>query len=106
MALIDVAVFGSPTLRYRTGCCGSRSLEELTASFARRVASRYGAGVAVRYVDVEQARSREDAVIAQAVRAGRVRLPVVAIDGRVRYSGLFTPTFVLRDLDRLLSRAR
>lgn len=41
--------------------------------------------------------------IAASLQSGRLRLPAIVINGTLRYAGLFSPTFIQRDLKTLIA---
>lgn len=64
----------------------------------------FGDAVECRFVDVDGPELSNYPHIAERLRRGRLSLPVVAIAGKVRYSGLFSPTFIQRDVREILGR--
>lgn len=70
---------------------------------AKRLHKNFGDAVACRFVDVKSADLAQFPAIQQSLSGPqRPALPLVVIDGAVRYHGLFSPTFIQRDVERLL----
>jgi len=69
----------------------------------KRLERNFGEAVTCRFVDVESAELQRYPEIAERLRRrGKAALPIVAFNGKVRYSGIFSPTFIQRDLRELL----
>lgn len=101
MKTIDVLVVAEKEQPYCASCGGGRTLEEITDSLARQLYRRFGDRVRCRFVDV---RLPEGEALAGSLPASQRRLPLVAINGHIRYRGLFSPTFIRRDVKELIER--
>lgn len=102
MAIVDVVVVAEKGAPYCASCGGGRTLEDITHSLKRQLGQSFGDAVSCKFVDVreyQQAGGFTDA------RSQDVRLPLVLIGGKVRYRGLFSPTFIRRDVRELLERS-
>ena len=102
MAKVDVVVVAEKGAPYCASCGGGRTLEEITQSMRRQLMQSFGDAVSCRFVDVREFRQSGDF---SHVHTQEVRLPLVLIDGKVRYRGLFSPTFIRRDVRELLERS-
>lgn len=101
---VEVIVFGSRNLRACYGCHHGRSQAEVALSFGRGLARRFGDRVRFRYVDINDEAYRQYPEVEAFLRGGRGRLPVVMIDGEIRFSSVFTPTFIQREIASKLRR--
>jgi len=68
----------------------------------KRLERNFGESVVCRFVDVDGPELANYPSIAERVQRGKAALPIVAIDGKVRYSGIFSPTFIQRDVREIL----
>jgi len=98
---VDVLVVAKKGTPYCASCGGGRTLEDITLSVAKQLKRRYGNAVSVRFVDVNEA---EEAGLSTEIVSRSTRLPLVLIGGKVRYRGLFSPTFIRRDVREILER--
>ena len=101
---VEVIVFGSRNLRACYGCHHGLSQADVALSFGRGLARRFGDRVRFQYVDVNDEAYRQYPEVDAFLRQGRGRLPVVMIDGEIRFSSVFTPTFIQREIASRLSR--
>lgn len=101
---VEVIVFGSRHLRACYGCHHGRSQAEVAMSFGRSLTRRFGDQVRFRYVDIDDEEYLQYPEVEAFLRRGRGRLPVVMIDGEIRFSSVFTPTFIQREIASRLSR--
>jgi len=63
---------------------------------------RFGNKVSVKYVDTTDGGVSEYPQVQRLLADGVKQFPIVAIDGRVRYVGTFSPTFIIRDVEKNL----
>jgi hypothetical protein len=75
-------------------------MEEQTADLGRRLASYYGDGVGVEYVDVFSPRMEEFPLAQRAVFTMNVALPVIAFDGQPRIAGGISIEMVSEELEK------
>lgn len=101
---VEVIVFGSRNLRACYGCQHGRSQADVAMSFGRSLTRRFGDQVRFRYVDIDDEEYLQYPEVEAFLRRGRGRLPVVMIDGEIRFSSVFTPTFIQREIASRLSR--
>lgn len=67
---------------------------------------RFGEAVHCRFVDVKSGEAAAYPGLAEGLGKKRLKLPVVAIGGSLRYHGVFSPTFIQRDVTALLGGER
>lgn len=65
----------------------------------------FGDAVSCRFIDVTSPELAHYPHIQATLRRGPGALPIVSIGGAVRYSGLFSPTFIHRDVAEILGKA-
>lgn len=102
MAKVEVVVVAEKGARYCASCGGGRTLEDITHSLKRQLAHAFGDAVTCRFVDVAEYEQSGDFTH---VRSQGTRLPLVLIGGKVRYRGVFSPTFIRRDVREMLERS-
>lgn len=62
----------------------------------------FGERVECKFVDAGSSEVEAFPKVAEGLRRGRLRPPVVIIGGSARYHGIFSPTFIQRDVKALL----
>ncbi|BAS28384.1 hypothetical protein [Limnochorda pilosa] len=67
-------------------------------SLGRQLTRRFGRKVRFRYVDVRDPEYAGYPEVETFLRRGLGKLPVVMIDGEIRFSSVFTPTFIQREV--------
>ena len=107
---IEVLVIAGSGERVCATCANGRTWEEVTGSLHRQLRRSFGEAVTCRFVDLADAAREGLDHLKLSAYPGRLRTPVVVIDGRVAFRGLFSPTFIRREvrvrLEERESRAR
>lgn len=86
--MIQVAILGSREIRYRTGCCGSRSMEEVVLGHISNLYRRFGQkSLQCRYVDTADSEAGYYPTILQAVQRNEISLPAVLLNGELILHG-------------------
>lgn len=80
--MIEIIIMGSRKIRHRTGCCCSRSQEEIIIGFIPTLYRTFGQrNLRCRYVDIDDPKGQEYPHAVQAVRNKTMGLPL-AIRGQ------------------------
>jgi len=86
--MIQVVILGSREMRYRTGCCGSRSMEEVVLGYISNLYRRFGQKrLQCRYVDTADPEARCYPTILQMVQRNEISLPAVLLNGELILHG-------------------
>lgn len=81
-------------------------MDEITLSLTKQLHRRFGDQVACRFVDIHELETAGLSRLLPEIQAGRSRLPLILIDGIIRFRGLFSPTFIQRDINTLLAKRK
>lgn len=86
--MIDIVIMGSRKIRHRTGCCGSRSQEEIVIGFIPTLYRTFGQrNLRCRYVDIDDAKAQEYPHAVEVVRSKKMGLPLAIRDQEVILHG-------------------
>ena len=103
-----IRVFGAPLDACGSGCgsccdpsCGSgRSFEEMTYELARELEKTFGGRITTKYVDLSE-HVHEYPQLVNAVQTGRIPLPLVMINGDVKFAGGMPLEGIIREIEKL-----
>lgn len=80
--MVRVLIFGSRDMRYRTGCCGSRSQEEVCLSYITTLYRQFGQRrLHCRYVDINDSEAQDCPDVLGAVQRSEIGLPAATLNG-------------------------
>ncbi len=76
-------------------------MEEQTAQLGRDLATRYGAAVAVEYVDVYSPDMPKHPEVMQLLFRGNVPLPIISLNGEPRLAGGISLPMIGEEIEQL-----
>ena len=86
--MVRVTIMGSRELRHRTGCCGSRTQEEIVLGFIPTLYRMFGQRhIHCSYLDVDDPGALEYPAVVEAVKNKEMGLPLAIRDGQVVLHG-------------------
>ena len=89
--MVSVIIMGSRLIKHRTGCCGSRTQEEIVLGFIPTLYRTFGQShISCRYLDIDDPGALEYPDVVKAVKDKEMRLPLAIRDGRVVLHGQAT----------------
>lgn len=100
--MVAVVILGSRQIRYRAGCCGSRSMEEVVLGYVANLYRRFGQkNLRCSYVDVSDPEARGYPGVIRAFEQGDIELPAVLVNGSLISHG----KTALYELPEIIERA-
>lgn len=103
--MVTVVVIGSRLIRYRVGCCGSRSMEEAVQNYMANLYRRFGQkSLRCVYVDVNDPEAAQYSRFLKDIKETSVELPLVLVDDTVVSRGRSALYKLPEVLEQLLSR--
>lgn len=86
--MIQVVILGSREIRYRTGCCGSRSMEEVVLGYISNIYRRFGqTKLQCRYVDTADSEAGYYPTILEKIQKNEISLPAILLNGELILHG-------------------
>lgn len=86
--MVDIVIVGSRKIRHRTGCCGSRSQEEVIIGYIATLYRTFGRrNLRCRYVDIDDPQAQEYPHVVDAVRNKKIGLPVAVRGQEIIFHG-------------------
>ncbi|HHW26751.1 MAG TPA: hypothetical protein GXX23_05375 [Firmicutes bacterium] len=104
MARIEITIMGSRKIKHRTGCCGSRTQEEVILGYIPSLYRRFGQRrISCRYLDIDDPGAQDYPEVVDAVRRKEISLPVALREGKVIFHGQGTlfklPDYIQQELE-------
>jgi disulfide oxidoreductase YuzD len=104
MARIEIIIMGSRMIKHRTGCCGSRTQEEVILGYIPNLYRRFGQRrLSCRYLDIDDPGAQDYPDAVGAVRRKEMSLPLALREGKVILHGQGTlfqlPDYIQQELE-------
>lgn len=103
---LEVVLIGTPFYRTCASCQQGRTMREMAMLLGKRLDLLFGSQVKYRYVDATTDDIRDFPDLAEAIRKGKMPLPVTLIDGKPLFPGLYSPTMIVYQVKQALNRVR
>ncbi len=106
MQRVEILIMGSRFIKYKTGCCGSRTQRDIILNYIPRLYRRFGQRrVGCRYIGVEDPEAQRYEEILAAIKKREMGLPLALRDHQVILHGQDTlfrlPDYIQEALEEM-----